>query len=123
MKNEIQNSEPINFLIEQPVGQIGDRKFYKCNFKKEAIKKISSLKYADLFYITKDHTEINNGAYFLMVFDEAREVLLFFEYLRKPSEDIESIEYSILEFLKRMNYNISDFVKSEDGYKYFNKAD
>ena len=122
MKYEIQNSDAINFITEEPINKIGDRKFYKCKFKKSSIKKSSSLNHTDLYYITKDYNEINNGAYLTMIYDEAREKLLFFEYLRKPSEDIESIEYSILEFIKRMNYNISEFKKSETEYKYFNSA-
>ena len=120
MKYEIQNSDSIDFINEQPIGKIGDRKFYKCKFKKSSIKKSSSLNHTDLYYITKDHNEVNNGAYLTMIFDENREKLLLFEYLRKPSEDIESVEYSILEFIKRMNYNIKDFKKSVDGFKYFN---
>ena len=74
----------------------------------------------DLYYITKDHNEINNGAYLTVMFDKKRENLLFLEYLRKPNEDMESVEYAILGFIKKMNYDISILERSKDGFKYFN---
>lgn len=120
MKYEIQNSASINFLIEQPISNVGDRKFYKCKFNESSMKKGSSLHSTDLYYITKDYKETNNGAFLTLIFDENRENLLFFEYLRKPSEDIESIEYAILEFIKRLSYKIKDFKKSENSCKYYN---
>ena len=117
---EIQNADTIDFLKEKPVSNIGDRKFYKCKFKKTSVKKSSSLKYTDLYYITKDHNEINNGAYLTVMFDKKRENLLFLEYLRKPNDDMESVEYAILGFIKKMNYDISILERSKDGFKYFN---
>lgn len=120
MKYEILNSESINFFEEKPIIKIGNRDFYKCNFKKNNLRRMKSLNDTDLYYITQDYREINNGAYLTINFDKGRKNILFFEYLRKPQEDIESVEYSVLEFVKRMNYNINDFKKSNDESKYFN---
>ena len=73
-----------------------------------------------MYYITKNHQENNDGAYLAITFDDSKENIMFFEYLRKPDEDIESVEYLSLEFVKRMNYDIKKFKKSDSGFKYFN---
>ena len=122
MKHEIQNSNPINFKVDKPVSSVGERKFYKCSFKESSLKKGSSLLYTDLYYITKDYKEINNGAYLCINYDDDKKNILFFEYLRKPNEDLESIEYAILDFIKKMNYDINSFRKSDEGHKYYNSV-
>jgi len=120
MKYEIQNSASINFILEQPVSNVGDRKFYKCRFNEKSMKKGSSLHSTDLYYITKDYKEINNGAFLTLIFDEDRENLLFFEFIKKPNEDKEAVMLSIFKFLKDLKYNISDFKKSDGELKFFN---
>ena len=119
MKYEIQNSNEIDFINQKPFKTIGNRNFYKCTFKKSSLKKGSTLKYTDLYYITKDFKDDNNGAYLNIIYDSDKKNILFFEYFRKPSEDIESIEYVILEFIKKCNYSIDSFKKSENGNKYY----
>jgi hypothetical protein len=120
MKLEIKNSESINFSTEKPMLKVGVRYFYKCKFKKTSLKNNSNLKHVELYYITEDYNNTNNGAYLLLQFDKDMEQVVFFEYLRKPEEDIESIEYVVLEFMKRMEYDIKKFKKDKKEYIYFN---
>lgn len=120
MKYEIQNSESINFSKEQPSFKIGNREIYKCKFKKDALKVNSNLLNIDLYYMTKNHKEINNGAYVVIQFDKERENILFFEYMRKPNEDMETVEYVVYELIRRLNHNLKDFEKDKEDFIYFN---
>lgn len=119
MKVEIESSESINFLTDNHDFEIGNRKIYKCKFKKIALKKNKSLSFSELYYITSDLKDNENGAYLLLYFDPKNAELILFEFVRKTKEDIESIEYTALGLIKKLGYEIKDYKKSINGVSYF----
>jgi hypothetical protein len=119
MKLEIESSEPINFLIDKYDFEIGNRKIYKCKFKKIALKKNKSLIFSELYYITSDFKDIDNGAYVVLYFDQKNKDLIVFEFIRKLKEDIESIEYVVLGLIKNLGYDVKKYKKAINGFSYF----
>jgi len=119
MKFEIENSEIIDFLKEKHDFEIGNRKVYKCKFKKNALKNNKSLNFSNLYYITSDFDDFDSGAYVVLYFDNKNKELILFEFIRKVKEDIESIEYIVLELIKRLGYDLKSYKKSINGTSYF----
>lgn len=119
MKIEIESSEPINFLTDKYDFEIGNRKIYKCKFKKLALKKNKSLNFSELYYITSDSKDVDSGAYLVLYFDPKNTELIVFEFIRKTKEDIESIEYTTLDLIKKLGYDIKNYKKAINGVSYF----
>lgn len=121
MMFEIENSEKINFSKEQAVFCVGNRKVYKCKFKENSLKQNKNLKFSDLYYITNDEKDIENGAYVVLYFDNKSYDLIYFEFVRKTKEDIESIEYIVLDLIKKLGYDFKKYEKSINSNSYFKK--
>lgn len=121
MKLEIESSEIIKFTSCKYDFEIGNRKIYRCNFSKSAIKKNKYLIFSELYYITRDFEDNDNGAYLCLHFDPKTTELIFFEFVRKTKEDIESLEYTVLDLIKKLGYDVKKYEKSLKDSSYFKK--
>ena len=119
MRVEIESSETIDFVKEKFDFYIGNRKIYKCRFKITALTQNKSLKFSELYYITSDIEDSENGAYVVLYFDHKTSDLILFEFIRKTKEDIESIEYVVLDLIKKLGFDVKKYTKSTNGISYF----
>lgn len=118
---ELDRIENLNFEKEKPIDNVSKRDVYKCNYKKQELKKNKSLNLTEIYYITKNSEDYNNGAYLLLYFEEQKRDLIYFEYIRKKEEDLQALEYTILAFLKKKGYDINNFLKSTKNNSYYRK--
>jgi hypothetical protein len=118
---ELDKIESLNFEKDLPIDNISHRDVFKCNYKKQELKKNNSLDLTEIYYFTKNYKDYNNGAYLLLYFDDKQRDLVYFEYIRKSKEDLQSLEYIILAFLKKKGYDINNFSKSTKNNSYYRK--
>jgi hypothetical protein len=119
LKFEIENSNKLDFSNDLPVFEIGKRKVYKCSFKKDSVKKYKSLNDSDLYYVTLNEEDKDDGAYILLQYDSKEKYLVLFEFIRKTKEDMESIEYIMLDLIKKLGYEPNNYSRSSLGNCYF----
>lgn len=118
---ELDKIENLNFEVDKPLDKVSQRDIYRCNYKKQEIKKNKNLNLTEIYYLTKNNKEYDNGAYLLLYFEEKERDLVYFEYIRKNKEDLQALEYTILAFLKKKGYDINNFSKSTKNNSYYRK--